>query len=171
MEVGLAIGGAAAALVVVAFIASWPWFTAAARGRRAPTPVFARPRPLMAALVMVVGIGAGLWLSLELASPGGLIGQRLILEQIVPFAAAVMLGACLSMLPWRPLWVARELRRLAVALPVVAIAALLVDGAITGAGIMMLLGAYLGVALSAAALLLVVGRMLETDVLVELVNG
>lgn len=171
MEFGLAISGTAAALVLVAFVAAWPWFTAAARRRRTPRPVFARPGPVMAALVMVSGIGAGLWLALESASPGGVLQQRPLLEQLVPFLVAVMLATCLTMLPWRPLWVARELRRLAIVLPVVSAAVLLVDGAMTGYGIMALVGTYLGVSLAAASGLLVVGRMLESDVLGQIVTG
>lgn len=160
MDLGLAIAGALATLTVAALVAAWPWCTAATQGRRPPAAVLDPPQLLLPVLALTAGIGAGLWLALESASPGGLLGQRPILEQLVPLTTALLLGACLAVLPWRPHRVARELRRLALTLPVVSAAVLLVDGAMSGAGFMALVSGYLAVALAAAAGLLLIGRML-----------
>ncbi len=50
------------------------------------------------------------------------------MEQLVPVAAAVVLGGCLVLFAWQPDWVARELRGLAVGLVVIAGALLAVSG-------------------------------------------
>jgi hypothetical protein len=141
-----------AGALVIGF-AGLPWLRAVRAGRVPPRHVLGEARALRAAALMAACLIGCVWLALDAASAGGLLGQRPLAEQMIPVAVAVVLGGCLVLFAWQPDWVARELRGVAIALVVLAGALLAVSGAA---------GAATAVAaLAAAAACLVSSRMLR----------
>lgn len=157
----LVIGATVVMLAMVAVGRSLPRMSAMAAHRSIPASAAMHKAGAAVAVALSVGIGTNLWLALELADTGGAIGQRPILEQLLPLAVAFGLGGCLVMLPWREEWVSAELRRLAWIVPTAALGVLLIDVALAGAAAMVWVSAAGW--LLAGAVLLVLARVLERD--------
>lgn len=113
MLTALAVGG-----LVLGF-GALPWLRAVRAGKQAPGHALRDRRSVAAGLVMAGCLIGGVWMALEAASPGGVLGQRPLLEQLVPVALAVVLAGCLVVFAWEPAWVSRELRGVAAVLVVV----------------------------------------------------
>jgi len=144
-ELFLLVLGTVAAGAIVTFISARPVMAAAAQGHQPPAHA-SGARIMVVAMMLGLSIAGSLWLGLDGASPGGLIGQLDVAAQLVPIMLAVGLGACLSALTWRPDWVMGELRRLAVALPVSVLLVLLITGLVGDATLGLLIPALLGAA-------------------------
>lgn len=153
----LAIGAMATMMVVVAIGSSLPRMAALAHHRTVPTPAPLHAAGTSVAVVLSIGVGACLWLALESADVGGPVGQRPLLEQLLPVAVAFGLAGCLIMLPWRVQWVADELRRMAWIVPIAALLVVLIDAAL-GEGLAL---AWLVVWVATGAALYWLGRILQ----------
>lgn len=105
-----------------------PWMRAIRAGQQPPRHALGEKRALEAGLIMAVCLIGCVWLALDAASKGGLLGQRPLVEQLVPVALAVILAGCLVVFAWQPSWVSRELRGVAVGLIVVGAVAVVASG-------------------------------------------
>lgn len=157
----LVIGATVVMLAMVAVGRSLPRMSAMAAHRGIPAAAALHGASAAVAVALSAGIAATLWLALELADTGGAIGQRPILEQLLPLAVAFGLGGCLVMLPWREEWVSAELRRMAWTVPSAALGVLLIDVALVGGAAMVWVSAVGW--LLAGAVLLVLARVLARD--------
>jgi hypothetical protein len=130
-DVALVMLTALAAGGLVLGFGALPWLRAVRAGKQSPDHALHDKRSLQAGLIMAGCLIGCVWLALEAASPGGLVGQRPLLEQLVPVALAVVLAGCLVVFAWQPAWVSRELRGVAVGLVVAGGIAVVLSG--TGA--------------------------------------
>lgn len=152
---------ASAALIgLAAYAGAMPFSLAVWRGQAPPRSLLLRGAGLVVAAGLVVGIPSALWLALELSDEAGPVGQRSVLEQTLPFLLALALTGCLIALPWRPDWVAEELRRIGLAVPIAGCAAGAIDAAVTGSGVLGLLDLTTGIWLLIGAGLMALGRLL-----------
>ncbi|MDQ1249460.1 MAG: hypothetical protein QG597_3835 [Actinomycetota bacterium] len=135
------------AAVVVGF-GSRPWLESPARRRDELSRVVAGHRVKGVAVLASAGALAAGWLALDAAGPGGLVEQWGLLQQLLLVGLAVVWGGYLVVLPWQPLWVAEEFRRLAWILPALT-ATVLCAAAAMG------IGSYLGALLGTAVAVLV----------------
>lgn len=133
---------------VVVGVGSRPWLESPARRRDELSRVLAGHRVKGVAVLISAGALAAAWLALDAAGPGGLVEQWGLVQQLLLVALAVVWGGCLVVLPWQPLWVAEEFRRLTWILPAVTSTVLLAAAAM---GIGSYLGALLGTAVAVLA--------------------
>jgi len=108
---------AVVAAALIGFFAARPWFTAPREDRVQLERVLAQHHVSLAASMMFLGIVSLVWLALDATATGGLVGPWELPAQLLLVTAAVILGGCLTVVAWQPGWVAAELRRVAVALP------------------------------------------------------
>lgn len=114
--VAAAVVGAA---VIVGFAAR-PWLESSAIRRDELSQVLARHHVRGVAALISGGVLVSCWLALDASHVGGLVGQLGLLQQLFLVGLALLWGGYLVVLPWQPLWVAQEFRRLAWILPALA---------------------------------------------------
>ena len=105
--------GVVALASLVTFLAARPWFTADAARRRRLSSQLARQHIAGVGGVFTLVLTGWVWVALDASDQGGLVEPLGLLVQLFLAGIAVVLGGCLVALPWRPDWVAAELRRIA----------------------------------------------------------
>lgn len=160
-DVLLSLLASIAAAAVLLLLGAGPVVRAVRDHTRRPRSALGRHEVRIVGLALFAGMVAAMVIALDAAADGGLLGQRNLVEQLLPLVVGAAFGGCLVILPWQPGRVARRLRTMADVVPVVT---LLVVGATelaTGGRVFDGLYAMLAVLLLGSLPLLTLARVLD----------